>query len=156
MAFIEQKENDNNDNLCKIHGGLYITSAVINCYWSYWYVLWFFCLVFTASAKWRLELRAKIGQYRNRCFLWFFLHVLYIYKELSILISFNRVSLFSHISKSPATIVYPCYSHTFHKNSHLENCFRFPGLKQYKSLQLFMEFFICLWDLHFQNVYCLS
>ena len=25
-------------------------------------------LVFTASAKWRLELRAKIGQYRNRCF----------------------------------------------------------------------------------------
>ena len=26
-----------------------------------------FCLVFTVSAKWRLELRAKIGQYRNRC-----------------------------------------------------------------------------------------
>ena len=25
VAFIEQKENDNNDNLCKIHGGLYIT-----------------------------------------------------------------------------------------------------------------------------------
>ena len=24
MAFIEQKENDNNDNLYKIHGGLYI------------------------------------------------------------------------------------------------------------------------------------
>ena len=24
VAFIEQKENDNNDNLCKIHGGLYI------------------------------------------------------------------------------------------------------------------------------------
>ena len=29
MAFIEQKENDNNDNLCKIHGGLYIASALI-------------------------------------------------------------------------------------------------------------------------------
>ena len=27
-----------------------------------------FCLVFTAPAKWRVELRAKIGQYRNRCF----------------------------------------------------------------------------------------
>ena len=27
-----------------------------------------FCLVFTAPAKWRIELRAKIGQYRNRCF----------------------------------------------------------------------------------------
>ena len=30
VAFIEQKENDNNDNLCKIHGGLYIASALIN------------------------------------------------------------------------------------------------------------------------------
>ena len=29
-----------------------------------------FCLVFTAPAKWRIELRAKIGQYRNRCFKW--------------------------------------------------------------------------------------
>ena len=28
MVFIEQKENDNNDNLCKIHGGLYIASAL--------------------------------------------------------------------------------------------------------------------------------
>ena len=27
-----------------------------------------FCLVFTAPAKWRVELRVKIGQYRNRCF----------------------------------------------------------------------------------------
>ena len=27
-----------------------------------------FCLVFTAPAKWRVELRAKIGQYSNRCF----------------------------------------------------------------------------------------
>ena len=27
-----------------------------------------FCLVFTAPAKWRVELRAKIYQYRNRCF----------------------------------------------------------------------------------------
>ena len=27
-----------------------------------------FCLVFTAPAKWRVKLRAKIGQYRNRCF----------------------------------------------------------------------------------------
>ena len=27
-----------------------------------------FCLVFTAPAKWRVELRAKIGHYRNRCF----------------------------------------------------------------------------------------
>ena len=28
-----------------------------------------FCLVSTAPAKWRVELRAKIGQYRNRCFI---------------------------------------------------------------------------------------
>ena len=27
-----------------------------------------FCLVFTASPKWKAELRAKIGRYRNRCF----------------------------------------------------------------------------------------
>ena len=27
-----------------------------------------FCLAFSASAKWRVELRAKIGHYRNRCF----------------------------------------------------------------------------------------
>ena len=27
-----------------------------------------FCLAFTAPAKWRVELRAKIGHYRNRCF----------------------------------------------------------------------------------------
>ena len=26
------------------------------------------CLVYTVQAKWRVELRAKIGQYRNRCF----------------------------------------------------------------------------------------
>ena len=30
VAFIEQKENDNNDNQCKIHGGLYIASALLN------------------------------------------------------------------------------------------------------------------------------
>ena len=29
VAFIEQKENDNNDNLCKIHGELYIASALM-------------------------------------------------------------------------------------------------------------------------------
>ena len=28
-----------------------------------------FCLVFTASPKWRVELRAKIDHYRNRCFI---------------------------------------------------------------------------------------
>ena len=28
VAFIEQKENDNNENLCKIHGDLYIASAL--------------------------------------------------------------------------------------------------------------------------------
>ena len=27
-----------------------------------------FCLVFTAPEKWRVELRAKTGHYRNRCF----------------------------------------------------------------------------------------
>ena len=26
VAFIEHKENDNNDNLCKIDGGLYISA----------------------------------------------------------------------------------------------------------------------------------
>ena len=30
VAFIEQKENDNNDNLCKIHVGLCIASALID------------------------------------------------------------------------------------------------------------------------------
>ena len=29
VAFIEQKENDNNDNLCKIHVGLYIALAQV-------------------------------------------------------------------------------------------------------------------------------
>ena len=29
VAFIKQKENDNNDNLCKIHDGLYIALALI-------------------------------------------------------------------------------------------------------------------------------
>ena len=29
VAFIEQKEHDNNDNLCKIHFGLYTSSALI-------------------------------------------------------------------------------------------------------------------------------
>ena len=29
VAFIEQKENNNNDNLFKIHGGLYIASALM-------------------------------------------------------------------------------------------------------------------------------
>ena len=29
VAFIKQNENDNNDNLCKIHGGLYIASALM-------------------------------------------------------------------------------------------------------------------------------
>ena len=29
VAFIKQKENDNNDNLCKIHGGLYIASVLM-------------------------------------------------------------------------------------------------------------------------------
>ena len=28
-----------------------------------------FCLVFTAPEKWRVELRAKTGHYRNRCLL---------------------------------------------------------------------------------------
>ena len=38
--------------------------------------VFFFCLVFTAPAKWRVELRAKIGHYRNRCLvLWFCLKV---------------------------------------------------------------------------------
>ena len=31
-----------------------------------------FCLVFTAPEKWRVELRAKTGHYRNRCFEIFF------------------------------------------------------------------------------------
>ena len=30
VAFIEQKENDNNDNLRKIHGGLYNASALMS------------------------------------------------------------------------------------------------------------------------------
>ena len=29
VAFIEQKENENNENLYKIHGGLYIASALM-------------------------------------------------------------------------------------------------------------------------------
>ena len=30
VALIEQKEKDKNDNLCKIHGGLYIASALMS------------------------------------------------------------------------------------------------------------------------------
>ena len=30
VAFIEQKQNDNNGNLCKIHGGLYFASALLS------------------------------------------------------------------------------------------------------------------------------
>ena len=30
MALIEQTENDNKDNLCKIHGGLYIANVKAN------------------------------------------------------------------------------------------------------------------------------
>ena len=30
VTFIEQIENDNNDNLCKIHGGLYIALIQIS------------------------------------------------------------------------------------------------------------------------------
>ena len=32
MAFIKQKEINNNDNLCKIHGGLYIAWALKSVY----------------------------------------------------------------------------------------------------------------------------
>ena len=35
---------------------------------NYWYARWFFWLVFTAPAKLEVELRAKIGHYRNRSF----------------------------------------------------------------------------------------
>ena len=31
----------------------------------YWYARWFFCLVFTALAKWRVEFRTKIGHSHN-------------------------------------------------------------------------------------------
>ena len=41
-------------------------------------------------------------------FLRFVLTVIYICKELYILISFSRISVFLHISKSPATIAFPC------------------------------------------------
>ena len=30
MAIIDQNENDNNDNLCKVHGDLYIALALIS------------------------------------------------------------------------------------------------------------------------------
>ena len=50
-------------------------------------------------------------------FLCFFLTVIYLCKELSSLIRFSRLYVFSHIRKKK-----PCHyflSHTFHKNSHL-------------------------------------
>ena len=34
------------------------------------------CLVFTAPEKWRMELRAKTGHYRNRCFYIIFVYLL--------------------------------------------------------------------------------
>ena len=42
----------------------------------------------------------------------FFVTVIFIYKEMSISISFSWFSVFSHISKSPAIIVYPCITLT--------------------------------------------
>ena len=41
-------------------------------------------------------------------FLSFFLSLFDVFKKLSISISFSRFSVFLHILKSPATIVYPC------------------------------------------------
>ena len=41
-------------------------------------------------------------------FLLFFPTKIYLCKELSILINFSRISVFLHISNSPATIAYPC------------------------------------------------
>ena len=41
-----------------------------------------FCLVFTVTAKWRVELRAKIGQYRNRCLVWLYRQLQMHWKQL--------------------------------------------------------------------------
>ena len=40
-----------------------------------------FCLVFTVSAKLRVELRAKIGHYRNRCFMTLIPHLTFTETE---------------------------------------------------------------------------
>ena len=43
-----------------------------------------FCLVFTAPAKWRVELRAKIGHYRNRCLTTYIWQVISLYFNFEI------------------------------------------------------------------------
>ena len=47
-AFIEQKENDNNDNLCKIHGGLLHCFSTNLCIDAYDIIQW---LVISADEK---------------------------------------------------------------------------------------------------------
>ena len=58
-----------------------------------------FCLVFTAPAKRRVELRAKIGQYRNRCL------------EKNVIISYNYFSCISNALRLQCylPICFPCY-----------------------------------------------
>ena len=56
-----------------------------------------FCLVFTAPAKWRIELRAKIGQYRNRCLLLYWLNLL-IEIDTQILATTHQIALLIKLS----------------------------------------------------------
>ena len=61
-----------------------------------------FCLVFTASAKGRVELRAKIGQYRNRCFnTWCIYNVTWSWKSLEKYTIMRKLLSYPMISSSP-------------------------------------------------------
>ena len=69
-----------------------------------------------------------LWQFLRNCFAWnpinsflFFLTVIYICKELSILIRFSQFCVFSHISKNPVTIYCVSFynSHTIFKNTYL-------------------------------------
>ena len=97
-----------------------------------------FCLVFTAPAKWRIELRAKIGQYRNRYFIiWinFELGNLYALCDFLILITrvvivFENFSLWEHSLLSlPCMWILFLTPHVdieakcWHKNTYAQNNF---------------------------------
>ena len=71
MTFFEHKENDNNDNLRKIHAGLYIASPLINVKFDMDFtkiviVVIYFCLIMATVPK----IYKKVFVNCNTSFLW--------------------------------------------------------------------------------------
>ena len=88
-----------------------------------------FCLVFTATEKWRVELRAKTGHYRNRCFKRsYYMHKLkgkrnayFDFKNVGFILSTNCVlltAIYTHLrytdNKFPQQISLIFADDTFH------------------------------------------